>query len=374
MSINGGDQRQLVVDCCHCQTRIPLPSVIPISVRCSSCYASTRVASPGSTRSLYSAVAYYVDFLFSGCTIVSGNQVSGNTGDHNGSISVGNTLRPLPYNQAPPGPPPNVHGRKKAVICGISYKYSRHELKGCINYAKRMRHLLIKKFKFPEDSILMLTEEETHPSKIPNNYNIRMALRWLVQGCQPGDSLLFHYSGHGSRKRDYHGDEVDGYDETLCPLDFETQGMISDDWINATIVRPIPYQVKLHAIIDSCSSGTILDLPWLCRMDWGGNNTWDKASGVWKGTSGGEVICISGCDDHQTSAETPSMPTTGVMTSCFIQAIKSGQAATYGSLLYFMRNTIRSGGGGGGGGGGLRQEPQLTASDPFDVSAKPFAL
>lgn len=27
-------------------------------------------------------------------------------------------------------------------------------------------------------------------------------------------------------------------------------------------------------------------------------------SGVWKGSSGGEVISFSGCDDHQTSADT----------------------------------------------------------------------
>ena len=94
-----------------------------------------------------------------------------------------------------------------------------------------------------------------------------MALNWLVQGCQPGDSLLFHYSGHGSRQRNSRGNEVDGYDETLCPLDFETQGMIVDDDINATIVRPLPLGVKLHAIIDVGHSGTVLDLPFLCRMN-----------------------------------------------------------------------------------------------------------
>lgn len=90
---------------------------------------------------------------------------------------------------------------------------------------------------------------------------------WLVQGCQPGDSLVFHFSGHGSQQRNYTGDEVDGYDETLCPLDFETQGMIVDDEINAAIVRPLPHGVKLHAIIDACHSGTVLDLPFLCRMN-----------------------------------------------------------------------------------------------------------
>lgn len=110
-------------------------------------------------------------------------------------------------------------------------------------------------------------EEETDPYRLPTKQNMRMALYWLVQGCQPGDSLLFHYSGHGSRQRNFSGDEVDGYDETLCPLDFETQGMIVDDEINATIVRPLPHGVKLHAIIDACHSGTVLDLPFLCRMN-----------------------------------------------------------------------------------------------------------
>ena len=65
---------------------------------------------------------------------------------------------PWPYNRASSfGQTPSVNGRKKAVICGISYKRTKHELKGCINDAKCMKYLLINKFKFPESSILMLT-------------------------------------------------------------------------------------------------------------------------------------------------------------------------------------------------------------------------
>lgn len=113
----------------------------------------------------------------------------------------------------------------------------------------------------------VVAEEEKDPYKIPTKHNIRMAMYWLVQGCQPGDSLVFHFSGHGSQQKNYTGDEIDGYDETLCPLDFEKQGMIVDDEINATIVRPLPRGAKLHAIIDACHSGTVLDLSYLCRMD-----------------------------------------------------------------------------------------------------------
>ncbi|XP_059633798.1 metacaspase-1-like [Cornus florida] len=364
----------MLVNCSKCQTALQLPPGAR-SIRCALCQAITNIADPRAAP----------------------------PPPQPSSISAGprppQPPAPSPYNHAPPGPPPSAHGRKKAVICGVSYKYSRHELKGCLNDAKCMRHLLMNKFQFPDASILMLTEEETDPYRIPTKQNMRMALYWLVQGCQPGDSLLFHYSGHGSRQRNHNGDEVDGYDETLCPLDFETQGMIVDDEINATIVRPLPQGVKLHAIIDACHSGTVLDLPFLCRMGRNGQYVWEDhrpRSGVWKGTSGGEAISFSGCDDDQTSADTSALSkitSTGAMTFCFIQAIERGQGTTYGSVLNSMRSAIRNVGGGdnlGGGvvtslltmlltggsvgGSGLRQEPQLTACQPFDVYTKPFSL
>ncbi|XP_073313061.1 metacaspase-1 [Primulina huaijiensis] len=361
----------MLVNCSHCRTPLQLPPGAR-SIRCAICQAVTQIGDPRNAP----------------------------PPQHHAPMTQGPPPPPSPYNHAPPNPPPNPHGRKKAVIVGISYRFSRHELKGCLNDAKCMKYLLINKFKFPESSILMLTEEERDPYRIPTKQNMRMALYWLLQGCQPGDSLVFHYSGHGSRQRNYNGDEVDGYDETLCPLDFETQGMIVDDEINASIVRPLPHGVKLHAIIDACHSGTVLDLPFLCRMNRSGQYEWEDhrpRSGVWKGTNGGEVISFSGCDDDQTSADTSALSkitSTGAMTFCFIQAIERGHGTTYGTILTAMRAAIRDAGSSGGslgdgavtslltmlltGGsvssGGLRQEPQLTAYEPFDVYAKPFSL
>ncbi|XP_020085350.1 metacaspase-1 [Ananas comosus] len=356
----------MLVNCSGCRTPLQLPPGAH-SIRCALCHAVTHVADPRGAPP---------------------------PPQHSAAPPL-----PPPPQGSPwgPPPPPSPHGRKRAVICGISYRYSRHELKGCINDAKCMRYLLINRFRFPDSSIIMLTEEETDPFKIPTKQNIRMALYWLVQGCQPGDSLVFHYSGHGSQQRCYNSDEVDGYDETLCPLDFETQGMIVDDEINATIVRPLPRGARLHAIIDACHSGTVLDLPFLCRMNRSGQYAWEDhrpRSGVWKGTSGGEAISFSGCDDDQTSADTSALSkitSTGAMTFCFIQAIEGGHGMTYGSILNAMRSAIRntgndamSGGAvstlltmlltGGSVGGGLGQEPQLTANEPFDVYAKPFSL
>ena len=114
--------------------------------------------------------------------------------------------------------------------------------------------------------LFLQPEDERDRFKLPTKQNIMMALQWLIQGCQPGDSLVFYYSGHGSQRRNRDGSEVDGLDETILPMDFQMQGMIVDDDINATIVRPLPHGVRLHAIVDSCHSGTALDLPFLLRQ------------------------------------------------------------------------------------------------------------
>lgn len=58
--------------------------------------------------------------------------------------------------------------------------------------------------------VTYIAEEESDRSRIPTKRNIQMALKWLVQGCQSGDSLIFYYAGHGSQVPDENGDEIDG--------------------------------------------------------------------------------------------------------------------------------------------------------------------
>lgn len=284
------------------------------------------------------------------------------------------------------------NGKKKAVLCGINYTGKKHSLKGSINDARCMEYLLTESMGFRSENILMLTDEETDPSKLPTKLNIQMALRWLVQGCQSGDSLVFFFSGHAQSQKDEDGDEVDGFDEALCPLDYETKGFIIDDEINATIVRPLPRGVVLHAIIDACYSGTILDLPFLCRMNREGFYIWEDhrrpGASVYKGTGGGLAICISACDDHQTSIDTTaftkSKTRTGALTYSFIQAVKDEPGLTYGRLLTAMRLAIREAHDTIRPSGAIAalvnrlllppQKPQLTSSEPFDIYSKKFVL
>lgn len=54
-------------------------------------------------------------------------------------------------------------------------------------------------------------------------------MRWLVRDAQPHDSLFLHYSGHGGQTKDLNGDEVDGLDEVIFPVDYKWTGHIVDD-------------------------------------------------------------------------------------------------------------------------------------------------
>ncbi|CAH8389542.1 unnamed protein product [Eruca vesicaria subsp. sativa] len=289
--------------------------------------------------------------------------------------------------QLPPPPPPRLlealpspFGNKRAVLCGVNYRGKSYSLKGCISDAKSMRCFLVQQMGFPIESILMLTEDESCPQKIPTKKNMRKAMRWLVEGNRARDSLFFHYSGHGAQQKDYDGDEIDGQDEALCPLDHETEGKIIDDEINKILVRPLVHGAKLHAVIDACNSGTVFDLPFLCRMERNGSYDWEHQGlgRIYKGTNGGEAFCFSACDDDEASGYTPMFTgkNAGAMTYSFINAVKTaGSAPTYGQLLNAMCSSIRD--------AQSRltntdsdesSEPLLTSSEKFNIYATKFVL
>ncbi|KAL9231805.1 hypothetical protein vseg_006978 [Gypsophila vaccaria] len=274
---------------------------------------------------------------------------------------------------------------KRALICGVSYRRQKYKLKGTLTDVYNIKHLLMYKYHFPEYVIRLLTEEDD-PDRAPTKANMEEGLRWLVEGCRPGDSLVFYFSGHGLRQPDFDSDELDGFDETLCPVDFKTNGMIFDNDLNDMIVKPLTNGVTLHAIIDACHSGTILDLEYLFSLKerrWLDNR---PPSGVRKCTSGGRAICFSACRDDEMATDSNAFTKkamSGVMTHCFIQTILTKPKLTYAELLSSVRETIvetfasrcfssklidkllhRR----------LSQEPQLSSSEVFDVQNTKFML
>ncbi|XWS39741.1 hypothetical protein CRYUN_Cryun18bG0080400 [Craigia yunnanensis] len=276
---------------------------------------------------------------------------------------------------------------QRAVLCGISYKKWKYNLKGTINDVLNMKDLLIKTYKFREENILVLTEEQSDSRLIPTKANIETCLKWLVKECRKGDSLVFYYSGHGLRQPDVNRDEIDGFDETICPVDFLKEGMILDNEIYATIVKPLPEGVTLHAIVDACHSGTILDLEHVYDKEkrmWIDNR---PPSGARKLTSGGKAYSISACEDHQVAADTSAFSSksmNGAMTYILIEVVKARPSVTYGELLDEMHKRIEETNKQGCLGGSrllsrifgpnLTQKPLLSASEEFPIYERQFRL
>jgi hypothetical protein len=88
----------------------------------------------------------------------------------------------------PPLPPPYVTGTRKAVVIGINYlSHQKGQLRGCIPDANNVEAFLVSR-NFPKQNIRKLTDD--NPNAMPTRANMIAAMQWLVQGAQPGDSLV----------------------------------------------------------------------------------------------------------------------------------------------------------------------------------------
>jgi len=183
--------------------------------------------------------------------------------------SLPNQQNKVNYNVETSQPiPSSNYGRKRALFIGINYFGMAVQLKGPINDIHNMKNFLIKRFNWKEtpETMLILTDDQNDPSKIPTRANMIAGMKWLVNGASNGDVLFFHYSGHGGQVEDKDGDEESGYDETILPVDYAKAGVIIDDELNEILVQTLPIGVKLIAIFDSCHSGTAMDLPYVYNV------------------------------------------------------------------------------------------------------------
>lgn len=267
------------------------------------------------------------------------------------------------------------------MLIGINYlRHQRGRLKGCINDVKNMEGFLHKRG-FNPANMRVLTDDLQDSSRQPTKANILRDLRWLVQGAQPGDSLFFHFSGHGSQVVDTSGDEEDGMDETILPVDYNTAGQIIDDLLYEILVEPLPAGCKLTSLMDCCHSGTGLDLPYVHNLPSFSGQTQKKKKkkikkkkskkvqkqGELPGTSAADVMLYSGCRDDQTSADTSvGGEATGAMTWAFTSAFQKNPNLTYYGVLEAMRDALNSS-------GRYTQVPQLSTGRPMDLN-QPFSV
>ena len=157
----------------------------------------------------------------------------------------------------------SMQGKRKALLIGINYFGTKAELRGCINDVHNVQRFLMQRAGYKAEDMVILTDDARDPRSIPTRQNITAAMHWLVSGARSGDALLVHYSGHGGQAPARDGDEADGMNETICPVDYQRAGMMEDDELHMILVRPLPIGCRLTGLFDSCHSGTILDLPYV---------------------------------------------------------------------------------------------------------------
>ncbi|KAL2818874.1 caspase domain-containing protein [Aspergillus granulosus] len=291
-------------------------------------------------------------------------------------------------------------GRRRALLIGINYFGQPNQLQGCINDVTNVSAFLNQRHGYRREDMVILTDDQENPKSVPTKANILRAMQWLVHDAQPNDSLFIHFSGHGGRTPDLDGDEDDGFDDVIYPVDYRTAGHIVDDEMHDIMVRPLQPGVRLTAVFDSCHSGTALDLPYVYSTQGvlkepnlakeAASDLFSAITSYGKGdlsgmaqtaigffkkaaigdsarqrtmrtkTSPADVVMFSGSKDDQTSADTfQDGEARGALSWAFIKVLQRNPQLSYVQLLNLIRAELE---------GKYTQKPQLSCSHPLGKS------
>lgn len=173
---------------------------------------------------------------------------------------------------------------KYGLCCGINYKNTRYELRGCIPDARAME-INLRRRGF-DCSIL-------HEA-MGTRANIIREIEDMAKASytNPESRFAITVSSHGTYHRDVNSDDLDRRDEAIVCYNGDT---IKDDELRGLLNQFHPSS-KVYLHIDCCHSGTICDLPY----------KWSRKSvyTIENNTSPlADIICVSGCTDTQTSAD-----------------------------------------------------------------------
>jgi len=258
----------------------------------------------------------------------------------------------------------NTNFAKFCVLIGINYKNTFSELSGCINDSQNLKKFLLEKDYFKNNEIIMMNDNKNgllYPTK---NNILKMLDNMITFSLNNKDKkvlLFLAYSGHGYNIKDENGDEEDGRDEVLCPVDYSTSGFIEDDILKSNFIDKLPSNVTLVSLIDACHSGTMLDLKYNYAID--RLNTVTIYEKLKKTEC--DVIMISGCLDKQTSADAYLLDKKegkyeyqGAMTASFINNYKEDK--NYENLIKDMRVWLKN--------NRFSQIPQLSSGKYINTS------
>jgi len=244
--------------------------------------------------------------------------------------------------------------KKVAIVIGINYIGTSNQLNGCINDADDLKQYLQTHQNY--DEFIYMTDN----SKMkPTSGNILVQINNVVNRAIAGEvnDIWISYSGHGTYTRDRNGDEDDGKDEMLVPLDYNVSGCIPDDTLHL-ILNKLPENVKLTCLFDCCHSGTILDLKYRYVPGSTTNVVENQKSSI-----NAHCIMLSGCADTQTSADAYiSGQYAGAMTNAFLRSmLYYNHKLTCDQLISKMRSLLHK---------RYSQIPQLSSSYKVDKNTQ----
>ncbi|MBV9387204.1 MAG: caspase family protein [Chroococcidiopsidaceae cyanobacterium CP_BM_ER_R8_30] len=150
-------------------------------------------------------------------------------------------------------------GRKLALLVGINGYQAADvaALKGCITDTQMQQELLVNRFGFNPKDILILTDLTKEK---PTRQVILTAFEeHLIKQAQPGDIVVFHFSGHGSRVKDIDCDAADCLNSTLVPSDYslpDREGQVQDIMGHTLFLLMKALKTdNVTVVLDSCYSG-----------------------------------------------------------------------------------------------------------------------
>lgn len=123
------------------------------------------------------------------------------------------------------------------AVCQPFSSKGTKELTACHNDCLNVKEYLENVHGFREEEMMILMDDGQH--QMPTKENIENGMCLLTKYSQPNDVVFVSFSGHGGNTEDLDGDEDDGMDETLIPVDFMENGHIVDDDILKMLVKPM---------------------------------------------------------------------------------------------------------------------------------------
>ena len=145
-------------------------------------------------------------------------------------------------------------GRKLALLVGINeYSNGISPLDGCVNDVLLQKELLTYRFGFNPKDIVTVKDSQATRQGILSAFE-----EHLIKQAKPGDTVVFHFSGHGGQVLDPDKDSPDGYNSTLIPIDSDASfGGEVEDIMGHTLFL-LMYALKtdnVTFVLDSCHSG-----------------------------------------------------------------------------------------------------------------------